>query len=1532
MASQVGFSAWALADSCSWPLIDIDTQAKHILSRSRLSEADLDSIWGLTDTIVAEGFPDGCWTQLEVYVVLHFVQAQELLSLNEMAIQFAGSTPTQISKKIKRRSSYAQAGISLSPRFADEIPAMPPDLGRNLSLPLSLKPPEGSTLRHTASDSTTTTAVRRFRSNQAPYRQDSFSVGQAGLEAIDTIEELREYEPQNPVPALKTASRNAKNASTFDRRHGMGTSLRESVMTDTAGRAQRLETLTTARCPEISIEPDIENPEYRQMEASIVDRTEAREILVRVHRDNPVFKDPSSGLVKFMKSKQANEKASNTQTWKFTEEDLSNALREVVEVSGRVGVAKELIDMGANVNFQKRLRRHKFKAFRSDDFESIPFNYIKISASKKNAEMVSHLASRGVSLANLVEALEQAVRQNLPDIVLVLLQHGADPNACDGAIFDSAIASQKPILVRLLLRSQIKVQRCFLNRSLPVAVSQGQVEIVSLLIVYGADVNYEHASALRIAVRAQRVDLILYIMKGHVTSEAASSVIEKSFSASSSLAVLEQYLIVEILLCAGARGDPVAKTLISVVRSGHRSIVKLLVMHGADLEYNNAEALRMAVAAADEKILVTLLLGKLHRERASNLFDGIPLNCNDDQMYGLMSALISKGATGEPLNKALVQAVQRKSVRVIGLLLNHKASVEYGDAQAVRIAVTEADLAIVDLLLQKGRLPPNSIKHVLPLVPQSPPELRYNMTKSLIDTAGQSGLPSSILNPALIKAVDPRYQDIDNGLADLLITAGASVDYQQGKCFRLAVEGGSIRLLELLIKNMKDPASLCTAIPVSKRIKEPNVRRRFISLLLVSGAKGSDVDQALVDVLEEASIDEELILLLLAKADVKYHGGKALSTATRYSSSKIVASILNTSQTDLNSRLAALSILLKPDTKDRLAKLGLLLQAGIDQAGLDMALVQEISGERHPDVIRMLVDRKASCEHDGGKALELAIISHDDTLLEYLVASNPNPLILGKSLNVAMCNTDVTSRRSSAAILLRGGANSSQISHALVQEVRSSRPDPQLINLLLQYGASVDHSNGEAIKFVVSKPLDIELLRILLAGKAASSILLSLVPLAMAHVQNLRLPLLQVLLENGASGFVVDAALVAAVSEGVVAQPTIDLLLQHDASVNFQNAEAIKIASLAGPSSILDRLLSKDPDPDYLTEALSIAMHAPVEQTEPKIPLRLHLVQLLTRKGITNLEVVHSALIQAVQEMDHALVEHLLEIGGDPNFGNGISVVTAARQYDIKSLTALAKSRVNANIYSDAFSAAVQDLDRKHQKPGLILKIDDILLRGGATGAAVDQTFLNALNSTHPLAINFLRMALTHKTPLDVNFQNGKSLCISVKKGLFKTIEYLLLMGPNRDTLRWAFMSIFESDACEENLIMMAHEFFNYSKEAKHIYFEQRDFLNNPLYQTLHRHGDKPDLLQVLLDNGCRADSRFSWIFRPEIGAEETSALLWLLCQGDKSFEGRTVKILLDRGGLLPPLSNGFRSKRANFSFPPQPMLIFELLSLVTVP
>ena len=1479
----------------------IDEQVTEILSKSSLSEPKKEEIWQLTTTIDAEGLPDGRWTHLEIYVALHFVQRYEKLSLDQMATQFSGTIPL-VTKKITRRSSYAQArNVSKSIATEPVVHAAPSvTMLRTQSLTEKSVLPAARLLRHSPSDVKATVRLHGTSSHQTLSDHDDSSMSQAGLEAMDAIAENEDWgEGQPPIQSVPFRTR-LSHANHLDTTESLAVmSQGSSIRTDTAGRAERLAALIHARGPKVAIGPVIEasGPWIRQ--ASTIDRSQAHDILVRIRTGHPKYKDPSTGLQGLLKSKKAQKKALDDQLWDFDEEELSRGLQEALE-SGLVGVAEELIVQGANVNFRREIAKRKLHR---NEVKSVPTNYIKLAASTSNLDMVRLLASHGASSTSQAEALHTAVKQNLPQVVETLLQYDADPISLNGTIFRSAITIQKPKIVNLLLQARRRIPQSLLTACLPTAVQQGQVEIVSLLVLYGADVNDDDALALRRAVQSQRSDLLLAIMKGNPSSQSVSLAFEDAFPPNSSITTEDKYLLLDILLCAGASGDPVAEVLIRVVRAGHCGIARMLIAHGASLSYKRAAALKQAVTSKNVRMLNTLSLGKISKNCATDVFTEIPQPFGEHQTYNLMLPLISKGAQGIPLDKALVNAVQQKLEGVTKLLLEHKASADYNDAQALQIAATAGDLSTVNLILSKGKPQPQSMRYVLPLVPPGPTRLRYDMTKSIIDAASTAGIPRPVLDVALMEAVDTAFPQLDLDLINLVIVAGANVNCLGGKAFQTAVKRGSIELLELLVRSAPQPSSLSSAVPVAMRLVDSGLRRKLMETLVAHGAQGPEVAQALSEAIKEKPLDEDLVLFLVNKANVDHHQGKALCNAVKFTSKNIVASVIDLGRPSHRSRLAALSVVLEPRTGDRLAKLDLLLRAGIDQEGLDKALVQEVGNGSNSDikVVEMLLSREASCSYDRGKSLELAVSSRNDQLLKCLITSKCDSRILARMLPLAMQNTDPNTRHACMALLLSGGAKGDQVSRALVHEICSSQEcNAQLVKLLIDHDARVDYSEGQAIKHAALTPMTNEVLKLLLEGKGVSIVLASLIPLTMNHPQEIRLQILGMLLEKGARGTQVHVALIDAVKQGPNAQPTIDMLLRYNASVDYQSGEAIKIAAAAGHSSILDCLLQRNPNSEHLPEALGLAMQTPAVQSGTNTPVRFKSVRLLTRAGVTKSEVVHRALIQAVFEKDHVLAEHLIRSGGDPSFRSGECVITATKQADIESLVLLARCKPSPSVFSAAFAAKSTSTDRWRGNPDLLLNIDKILLDGGAIGPAVDQTFLTALKSADSACNQFADMIFARPSLLNVNFDDGKCLCAAVKRNMYERVKILLNQKPNQRTSCSAFMAIFESDAPEEDLISLSKLFLERSKSRKDLYFGQGDDpLTSPLYQTLHRHSGKPLLLQHLLDSGCPPDSRFFWEFDPEFGAEETSALLWLLCQAqaDQQINKHTVEILLERGG-----------------------------------
>ena len=585
-----------------------------------------------------------------------------------------------------------------------------------------------------------TGAPNGFRNRLQTTASDDSSIRQAGLEVFENS-----WEQTHGDPTIESVTSQSSTHRRADER------------------AKRLSSLIKRQYPNIYIQPNIEPQAPYRAFPSAIDRQLARDILVQNRRRTPGFKDPADGIGgPLRRTKTTKQKLSDTNNWAFSESEKRQALEEAVS-HGMVAVAEALLDMGLDVN--NVTEAAKLKILRRQCNISRPTNYISIAVSKNNADMVTLLASRGTSSINLEEALSQAVRRNLPRMVEILFQFGTDPNAMDGNIFKSAVASQKPDLVRLLLRARVKVHKNFLTKNLPIAVSHGQAEIVSTIVFCGADVHYKQAAALGQAIQNQRIDLVLAIMKDKPTAEEVSNWFSDAFQINSQLTPSEKELLLEVLLCGGANGDNVAKVLVHVVRNGDRSLAGLLVKYGALVQYWSVESLRIAVAAGDLKLLKILLLGEISARRVIELFDSIKRPFVEPRTQQLVSSLLSRsqGATGVPLDKALVDSVEQRLVNTTKVLLNHKARVNYNGAQVLQICISGGDLEIFNMLLNLGRPEPRLMQHVLPQVPSDPQRLRYDMTKSIIDAARPANIPTPILDMALREAVDLRSQPVDLG-------------------------------------------------------------------------------------------------------------------------------------------------------------------------------------------------------------------------------------------------------------------------------------------------------------------------------------------------------------------------------------------------------------------------------------------------------------------------------------------------------------------------------------------------------------------------------------------------------------------------------------------------------------------------------------------------------------------------------------------------------------------------------------------------
>ena len=343
------------------------------------------------------------------------------------------------------------------------------------------------------------------------------------------------------------------------------------------------------------------------------------------------------------------------------------------------------------------------------------------------------------------------------------------------------------------------------------------------------------------------------------------------------------------------------------------------------------------------------------------------------------------------------------------------------------------------------------------------------------------------------------------------------------------------------------------------------------------------------------------------------------------------------------------------------------------------------------------------------------------------------------------------------------------------------------------------------------------------------------------------------------------------------------------------------MAASMGSSVIVQDLLSSWPTPRQgpLAEAFRVAMELPAPKDAQSGSSRQSVIELLTRAS-PQWASLGSSLCKACSDEDDQLVEHLVSLGADPNVNDGSCVLVAATNYDLRCLRHLMKNRPNPAICSRGFAIAITHQDRS-RKYHIFVQLVQLFLQGGATGQAVDDALVEAIDAGDR-GRHVLEALLTANPGPNVNHDTGRCLQLAVRNNDHSLTTKLLSRDPNTATLSMAFSSIFEAVASEAELMAMAQLFFDHAPKNKRIFYPAHDTSSSPLYQSLRLHADKPQLLQLLVDNDCPMNTNFRWGFVPAMGKEDVSPLLWLLCQADRKSD-QVLQIVLAHSGRSNPNS-----------------------------
>ncbi|KAJ7059443.1 hypothetical protein C8F01DRAFT_1295268 [Mycena amicta] len=334
-----------------------------------------------------------------------------------------------------------------------------------------------------------------------------------------------------------------------------------------------------------------------------------------------------------------------------------------------------------------------------------------------------------INIGDYGNALQAASDGGHPDIVRLLLEHGADVNmqgGHDGNALQAASHSGHLDVVRLLLEHGADVNaqgghygnalRRHYENALQAASAGGHLDVVRLLLEHGADVNTQgggYRNALQATSAGGHLDVVRLLLEHGADVNTQGGDYRNALQAASTGGHLDVVrLLLEHDADVNAQGGPYGNALQAASDGGHLNIVRLLLEHGADVNaqgghYGNA---LQAASARGHPDVVRLLLEHGADVNAqgghyANALQAASWEGHPDVVQLLLEHGANINALGRLYGNALQAASAVGNLDVVQLLLEHGADVNAQgglDGNALQAASEGGHLNIVRLLLEHG--------------------------------------------------------------------------------------------------------------------------------------------------------------------------------------------------------------------------------------------------------------------------------------------------------------------------------------------------------------------------------------------------------------------------------------------------------------------------------------------------------------------------------------------------------------------------------------------------------------------------------------------------------------------------------------------------------------------------------------------------------------------------------------------------------------------------------------------------------------
>ncbi|KAF4961845.1 hypothetical protein FSARC_10031 [Fusarium sarcochroum] len=703
------------------------------------------------------------------------------------------------------------------------------------------------------------------------------------------------------------------------------------------------------------------------------------------------------------------------------------------------------------------------------------------AAQRKQRRLVETLLRYGASVEfGQAAAIYAALASADLEMLSILLQ-----GDCAPAILSTTIPvaikipsrSSRMLVIRTLLEKGVESQA--LGSPLQGLVSEDgdiDAELVKLLLEHQAPLDQSEVLEYRpVLVATKRGDAAVLNMlcNANPLNETLAAALPIAFNGIETFGYDVALDMITLLLKQGASGPTVHKTLLGAMETDIRlDIVRVLVHHGADVNYSSGAAFVRAVET-DNNTLLELLCSSFPPSQAT--VNAVLPKIIDPKHYSLATLELFLGAASRASPKPTLSNTcsllkdHPQMTEIVPCLLNHGMDVNEESGMVLRLAIREINIGLFSEILAHDPNISSLSNAFTDTLEIEPKHTKLELMRCLLEKASPARIGQS---EALLDETQSALQGDMDGLW-LLLGHKADVNFDGGAAVQAAAssEAGYPILLNMLLSSGATSATVEAAFDAASSSDTPsNVKIGIFGSLFAFNKSISVevVSRALIRAFEKHPEDEHLLELLLEHG--ARIGPQTLKTALDTSPSglfhKLIGRVADMgTRNDIFKHLREKTTL---NTEDRLRAYEVLLKQGVGLSELSGALLEVVEdGTSSLEIAKLLLDYSATVNHKENKAFITALQSRNLDLVEllsqYLVKGDHDEaasLVFEHPYLRENPSIDPSTRTDIYKNVLKCNIDKKHIYNALCNALEAKQTSLALVRLLLEHGANPNDEEG----------------------------------------------------------------------------------------------------------------------------------------------------------------------------------------------------------------------------------------------------------------------------------------------------------------------------------------------------------------------------------------------------------------------------------------------------------------------------------------